>query len=164
MEDRKESECDFALKGLGFRYQKNFKAFMCDQQEMLTILQHNYPASYEEIVAKYPELQVAPSLPSREENAPGDNTLVKLKGWRETNFKEMKDATVQVKDGRHVEDATLAGKKPGMISRLSKGIKKFITTITPKKLRRSFHLEDEEALKAEEAEDQEKEPTNGAMH
>ncbi len=67
--------------------------------------------------------------------------------WRQRELKETKDAEVQVVDGK---DATEVKKRPGMISRLSKSIKKVIARLTPTKLRKRWHLEEEEEGKAGE--------------
>jgi hypothetical protein len=143
MAESKDAECDFALRGLKFRYQKNFKAFVCESGDMLAILRRNYPACYETVVQKYPELKTMSE--ERGKVSVGKETI---EGWKEADIREMKDETAQVKDGKDEEEQKMAGKrKPGMISKLSKGIKKIIATITPTKLRKRWHLEDEEAEK-----------------
>ena len=146
MADTKEADCDFILKGLKFRYQKNFKAFVCDQKDVLSILHHNYPNSYEKMVVKYPELQSIPTAePSPDTKA--ENGPIKMEVWSEPALKETKDVAAQVKDGKDGPDENPAGnKKPGMISRLSKGIKKIIARLTPTKLRKKWHLDEDEVV------------------
>jgi hypothetical protein len=66
-----------------------------------------------------------------------------LEGWKPIKINEMKDGNCQVKDGCPMDDAA-GNKKPGMISRFSKGIKKIIAKITPTKLRKRWKLDEEE--------------------
>ena len=145
MADNKECESDFALKGLKFTYQKNFKAFICDQRDILTILQHNYPANFEKLIERHPELK-AVSLEMKEQEAKetvtGSHTL---DCWKPIEIKETKEVTCQVKDGCPIDETQMTGRgRPGIISRLSKGIKKIIAKITPTKLRKRWRLEEED--------------------
>ncbi|MDR3736728.1 MAG: hypothetical protein P4L10_14490 [Acidobacteriaceae bacterium] len=147
MASRKETDCDFALKGLRFSYQRNFKAFICDPSDMLAILRKNYPDNYKAVVAKHPEIVSAGSERPKRGEPRSQRPLPDLAAWKEPDIKESKDESAQVRDGKDAEEGKTAGGK-GMISRLSKGIRKIIATITPTKLRKRWHLEDEEPANA----------------
>ena len=153
MAESKELSCDFTLKGLQFRYQTNFKAFFCDQKDMLMILQHNFPENLKEVLDKYPELKAVSEENTREQDMKPSRITDALTSWVKVDPKDTKDAVPQVIDGRGAEETKQAGKKkPGMISRLSKSIKRIIAKITPTKLRKRWHLDEEEELNGETGE------------
>ena len=112
------------------------------------ILQHNFPENFKVVLDKYPELKAISEENTREQDMKPDRITDALTSWVKVNPKDMKDAVAQV-----AEESKQAGKKkPGMISRLSKGIKRIIAKITPTKLRKRWHLDEDEELNGETGE------------
>ena len=146
MEENKGGESDFALKGLQFTYQKNFKAFICESKDVLAILQHNYPECFQQLIDKHPELKaVSVKMNENEEKEKeGGECQHMVESWKPIDLKKTEDRHCLVKDGCPVDEQAAGKGKPGMISRFSKGIKKIIAKLTPTKLRKRWKLEEED--------------------
>ena len=139
MAEAAKPEQDFELKGIKFSYQKDLKTFHADQQGVLSLLKQCCPDSYSKIVDKFPELKVVEIIET-EAAKDGSN-----ENKAEPDLKGNKGATAETKDGK--DDIKAANSnKSGMISKLSKGIKKIIAKLTPKKLRKKWNLEEKEEV------------------
>ncbi len=153
---------EFVARGIPFAYSKLYKSFFCDTKTMLYVLQKHHPSTCAEMVRKYPELgKVLTELKNPRFKPAFDPTFID-RTWHETQ--PPAQAVVQTVDPavraeEEVKEKAAAARKPGMLSRMSKGIKKIIAKITPKKLRKRFNMEDEgsaEQAKVEPAAKEEK--------
>jgi len=145
MTSNSEKEYDFKLKDIKIKYHRNLKEFICDQIDILQLLRNSSPQKYKRISEKYPELkdQKIDIIEERSiksyENNDGSNICFLSK--------ETKDMEIQVNDGKDATENLPIKIKQGMMSNISRGLRKILTTLTPKKLRKKWNLEEESSKK-----------------
>ena len=152
-----QHKSEFSAQGISFAYSKLYKSFFCDTKTILYILQKHYPAIYEGTVKKYPELKdvVAEARKSKKKEQKIETVLLdKLWANKDQNIEQ----SPKTEPATHPEDVKEAPKppeiqpssqpasKPGLISKISRGIKKIVAKVTPKKLRKRWHLDDDEEV------------------
>ena len=140
MEGEKSEEAKPLLKfkGIPFSYCAEKSAFLLDERIMFYILCTHFPSLWEETLKLHPELEAHVAESEYHINIEEKQQLDaewKMPPQSETNVTEEAEE-------KSVESKVIP--KPGMISRISKGIKKIIAKLTPKKLHKRFHLADEE--------------------
>ena len=134
----------FAFKGVQFTYNPATTSFSCDAKPLLYVMSNYFPNVCSEATKLDTKLEsILAELKTMPEN---ERTLLDSE-WKhakeapqtETNVTEEEEKVSQNGETEMKADS----KKSGMISRLSKGIKKIIAKITPKKLHKRFHLTDD---------------------
>jgi len=143
------------LQGVTFMYSETDKEFKCNTGEMLVVLNKLYPGETSQIIEKHPELVQVLELATKyksnsakkeeKENCIPDEVFVSDEEKKKLSLKlQPYQVKIQRELTKASEQKTTHVPKQGMISRLSKGIKKIIAKLTPTKLRKRFNLEPDE--------------------
>jgi len=138
------------FKGIPFTYSAEKNAFLFASSELQYVLKTHYPKLWEEAVKRQPELGIAQQqLP--EEQKINEQSLDSE--WKPHPIDEASKEKEDQPADTHPTEFTMteeeekpSHKEPekiGMISRISKGIKKIIAKITPKKYHKRLHLSDD---------------------
>ncbi len=151
MEDT--ASATFKFKGLSFSYSPSDSTFCCDAKSMLYVLSTYFPAACADAVkldscleTLAADLKSAKDQLSESDRNQLDSEWKSLKdkessAQAETNVTEVEeDEKTAPLAAVKVEASGTGSRKPGMISRISKGIRKIIAKLTPTKLHKRLHL------------------------
>ncbi len=148
MQQQAQHATEFTMCGVPFAYSKLYKSFFCDTKTVLYVLKKHYPERYEETVKKYPELATLVPDMDDAKQVLLDRTWARVEGKMEAGIdaNEQQQAKGNEEEKKEKVPQEARPKKKGMISKISKGIKKIVSKFTPERLRkRLITISDDEA-------------------
>eukprot|EP01022_Parablepharisma_sp_SALTPOND_P005300 TRINITY_DN122101_c0_g1_i1.p2 TRINITY_DN122101_c0_g1~~TRINITY_DN122101_c0_g1_i1.p2 ORF type:complete len:157 (-),score=15.95 TRINITY_DN122101_c0_g1_i1:73-543(-) len=145
----------FRFKGIPFSYSPLDSTFHCDAKTMLYVLSAYFPTTCSDVTRLDPKLEaLVADLKADKEAIPESDRHYLDSEWRisrekdagpppETNVTEEEEKTF-AKEESPIKETQRQNRKSGMISQISKGIKRIIAKITPKKLHKRLYLTEDQ--------------------